>query len=1144
MTILHFPTLDILRLALTTGAVPEDVRLSPAKFVDGADGSPLVEPSVAVDDKSLKALRRLGVFFPTQTLLERSTHADHWLQLFPLSRDQRPAEIDAKTPILFALPAEASLAGLATEMLRLGNDRQSFRHVVTADSSLTLLRVIGPPYYSLLLALEQSDSPKAPMAYREVSPRVWVQIGYTHPLGEQIKPAVGQVLLLSEPRVWRMIPEAAWQDIYEVLDFATPATPIAYADAPLTGRIPVPIALTRAGGNDVAELWVLRDPAIAQIEDLVRTSDNDLIARFAFAVAELDGQRVVVLRVRPSKAAPPAVVLDAVGYRPYLRIPNLYLPVGTALRPPLRRDALIALLAEDRTRLTWLAPMKSPNGILANSATNDQDDRSGNRQNSDFGTFTPQSVPEDAFRPLSEWVDYILEHEHQAMSAWIGSTQFQFESFICKDDAEKPKKPKDPPAPKKPGEGPPREREALKATNQPTNQTKRKARADDTGSSDAPKATPGELEQRLHAVEADYDQLTTPLEDASRQPMWVEMAQLNGLLTRNSDEAICWANALWEGATPHLDWLRDWSQADAKSLVAAITRLCKIPTPMHADLQRLAACLIHLAALSSVPGDLATALDRAQRFLQKHESHLGARLLWLAWHALYKLAGNDVLLLARARDRILDRLFAHGLSADLDLPAFLRYQGMSANQRFAQVRDKVVRLHSLVRDWTKTGTNPVTHTFAYVDLMFAFGLARLGEVAEARRLMQSAAGELEHADEVHSWLYAAFAFRVNQAIDRKIAGQRLPDDMLAQLREIETPGFLQHMPDGKAREDTKQSQRTLRLKIDRMREKSRILEPVERVAAYQRWYGSHTDELTHSLAELAEEPDRAVVIQRLQKLLTGKPKQKGSPDAESQIILTALRLAPRLGQAFGEEVLDRTAVVIAKEKDVERVAELVEKSLFLAGQYDRREDLQRLVSRFQELLEGPRRLPYDKLISVVAGSFRGLRKFGLREEVMTLLRKVEAAMSADPALRGTASQAGRVVAQRHCLLLELASAWFYFGEESIARKMVDNARDQLFRNELYCVHQNELACGYLAALGHAPIEFAVARVMEFYRKAEGVYDMWTTQTHFSLSRLMAVEATILALVNEDMTLDPQARKRLDEEEYLIRRRIHRDVRGA
>jgi hypothetical protein len=37
---------------------------------------------------------------------------------------------------------------------------------------------------------------------------------------------------------------------------------------------------------------------------------------------------------------------------------------------------------------------------------------------------------------------------------------------------------------------------------------------------------------------------------------------------------------------------------------------------------------------------------------------------------------------------------------------------------------------------------------------------------------------------------------------------------------------------------------------------------------------------------------------------------------------------------------------------------------------------------------------------------------------------------------------------------------------------------------------------------------------------------------------------MLALVSEDFTLDREARKRLDDDEFLVRRRIHRDVREA
>jgi hypothetical protein len=37
---------------------------------------------------------------------------------------------------------------------------------------------------------------------------------------------------------------------------------------------------------------------------------------------------------------------------------------------------------------------------------------------------------------------------------------------------------------------------------------------------------------------------------------------------------------------------------------------------------------------------------------------------------------------------------------------------------------------------------------------------------------------------------------------------------------------------------------------------------------------------------------------------------------------------------------------------------------------------------------------------------------------------------------------------------------------------------------------------------------------------------------------------MLALCSDEFTLDREARQRLDDDEYLVRRRVHRDVRAA
>jgi cellulose synthase operon protein C len=1115
--IVHFPNLDVLRLALTSGVIPEEARSTSARFGFAEDRSLWVAPAAPLDGATEKELRRLGVRLPRNCAIELPLQADHWLQMFPLTRDPGPVEVGDKTPVLFELATTTQLAELASEMLRLGNDRQSFRWLGAGMHDKALLRVVGPPYYSLLRALESEDA--ALTAYREVAPRVWVQLGWSHPLAEHLRPPAGQWLFLRPPHRWQALPEATLRDICEVIDFQLPDRPAFWHDHELPARLQVPVKLTRGGVLEAAELWVLRETGIVQLEGLVHSAGDDLLARLAFAVGAKDGERIVVLRARPSKNPPPVLVLEGSGFRPYLRIPNLFLPVGQTLHPPLRRDAVIKLLADDKSQITWLWPKVD-------------------------GGFTPESLPDEAFRPLPAWIDYVLEHDRYAIAQWLGANQFQFEGFICKDDAPKPKKP---PAPKQTRKLDAKNREEVAPTKQDIETTPRSPPTATEQPISTQPVEPGALEKRLRALEDRFTALATPLDDPPRRELWREMAQLNGSLGRHGDAATCWSNAFWEAVAPPTDWAESWFLAEAKQPASAalLERLVKQETPTHATLRLLAAALIGAAANPTLAAALRPILAKAQRYFEQHEGYLGTRIVWLTWYAIHQLAGGDLLALARARDRLLERLFLHGLTPELDQPAFLRYSGLQASNRFRLVRDQVVRLRQLVQDWAKLGPNPTPATHAYIDLVFSFGLARLGEAGEARNLLAHAADSLAHADEVHSWLYEAYAFRIQQALDAKPGLERLPAPLLQRLDAVEHPDFLQHL-DPAGRDKMKQQLRLQRLRIERLRTASRIIEPVERLYAYRHWHRLGDDELTRELTALTDLHDHAELIDRLEKLLGGKRKLKGASKADPRILMAALELAPRLGLAFAEQILDRVPAQLAKLTEAPQSAELLEKALFLAAHCDRKDDVQRFVGQLHELLQNARSLPTEKLIPLFAGSVRSLRKFGLRDAVFRLMSRLEAIVAADPALRPSAKPAlaGNQLGNRHCLLLELAAGWLYFGAEAKARAILDDARGVLFRKELYFLHQAELACAYLTALGQAPLEFALSRVMEFFRKVEGIYDNYTTLSHYSLTRLNVVEAMMLALCSDDFTLDREARQRLDDDEYLVRRRIHRDVREA
>ena len=170
-------------------------------------------------------------------------------------------------------------------------------------------------------------------------------------------------------------------------------------------------SLKPGGSPDGAELWVLRDHPIEELNYFVQNANDELLQRLAFAVGDKDGQMTIVVRVRQSKQQPPVLVFKkATAYKHYLKLPNLFLPVGARLHPPLRRDQVRKLLADDTSQIVWLQP-------------------------GDKGAFTPESLPEDAFRPLWDWIDYVLDHEKEPLQAWVQAAQFDFEPFICDEES-------------------------------------------------------------------------------------------------------------------------------------------------------------------------------------------------------------------------------------------------------------------------------------------------------------------------------------------------------------------------------------------------------------------------------------------------------------------------------------------------------------------------------------------------------------------------------------------------------------------------------------------------------------------------------------------------------------------------------------
>ncbi len=544
--ILKFPNLDSLRLALTSSAVPPAV--SQAAAVAGIDdqNQVWVEPAAPLPRAVQNDLRRLGVQLGKTNGAAVTVPVSCWPEILPLRPEPDPIDRLEQTPILFETSTQDGLGRLVVEMLRLGNDRQGFRWLegkTDAAEGRGLLRVVGPPYYSLLRAIDRNGE-DAPRAYRERAPRVWIEVGWTHPLADHLKPPAGKLLLASSRRPWSQVDDGPFRDVYEVMEFALPNAPSRWDEGELKARVRAALKLTAGGSADGAELWVLRDDAVAELNRFVQNADDQMLHRLAFAVGEKDGRPVVVLRVRHSRLPPPELVLKAEAYKTYLKLPNLFMPAGRLLHPPLRRDMVRRLLADDPAQVVWLAPL-------------------------DGGAFRPETLPDDAFRPLIDWIDYVLDHEKTPLQAWVQAAQFDFEAFICDEDAAaKPRKP--PAAPeakrgKKKDDG-----DGAETPSGPmveyVDKSHRKKGEPQEETFTVEKVEPGVLQQQLRQLEERFTALEGGLDAPERQALWPTLANLNAALGQTEDAGVCWANALWGQDGVSEEWAWNWFRTEAAAV--------------------------------------------------------------------------------------------------------------------------------------------------------------------------------------------------------------------------------------------------------------------------------------------------------------------------------------------------------------------------------------------------------------------------------------------------------------------------------------------------------------------------------------------------------------------------------------------------
>lgn len=1157
--ILLFPDLDTLRLALTSGIVPPDVTLAPAVATFDDRGQVFVEPTANITKGVAKNLDRIGVKGSKRHASDEPEEVSCWPQLLPVARDPAAPQISNQAPVLFELEKADDLPTLVTEMLRLGNDRQGFRWFADPadpDGRRVLLRVIGPPYYTLLRALDKSASGTAGAvrAYVERAPRVWVEVGHSLPLAQQLRVADGQAVLIRAPREWVYLDDAPFQDVYDIMQFKLPAAPVAWSEAKSPKKMAVQLRLAPSTSTDVPELWVIRENAVEQLDALVRDSDDKLIQRLMFAVATgPKGKRTVILRVRPSKLAPPTLLLDdAVAFKPFWKLPNLFLPLGKRLHPTLRRDSVRKLLADDPDQVVWLYP------------------------EGDTG-FTPEGVPDAAFRSLEDWVDYVIEAEQQALSAWIEATRFDFDAFVCKD-ASGPKT-----KPDKGDKEPKGKDDDVKA---PKGVATAKGAGKGKAAGAKPSSTaeflpppveekkPNEWKIRAAELEKQFAAVEGPLDAPERVALWPELARAYAGAKNERDAAVCWLDALWDADPMPAEWLGEWVRCELPNAGETIRadEFDKLMTQQagQQEERRVVAAFLWLAAQNPVPGWLTNRLPAMQKYLEAHFQGLPVRAVWLTGYRLAQLSGADVLGLARVRDRLLQRLLNTGVTAESDLPGFLRDSGAEDSERRRSVREEATKLHAAVRNWLEVSAKEQKNehlkaNLPFADLLFAFALAKLHEETQAKQLVEKARKEMEgaippggnpQADQaviaaiVRNFLFKAFEARVDQGLAGKPHTGQMPAEVLDALEDIAKRS---------ASGPVNNPYNLAKYSIDRMRKESWIMEPQEKPDPYANWT-KHSDQLKKEIAELHAVRDPGKLADRIRKLhkegVPGKPLK----EVQFYVLHEGLPLAAaRVNESFTVELLSHVPAALSgaggtgpESADLpEKQGELLQRALALAGHFNREEVVKKLVDDFVALVHGRPEETRYKLVNVAAGQcISSLKKLGLMNEIDRFLVKLhgEVLRGASVAeLRKKYAAKPELWSQILQTLLNLARGWLHFGLDDRALPIIEEARTELLNSggvNLQSLHYTALARAYVATLGQAQPESGLSRMVELFRKMDPkkVTNTFTTAQFYSRLHLNLVEDVIKALVSDDSGIGASGRKWLDEDEYLVRRRVHADMR--
>jgi hypothetical protein len=132
--------------------------------------------------------------------------------------------------------------------------------------------------------------------------------------------------------------------------------------------------------------------------------------------------------------------------------------------------------------------------------------------------------------------------------------------------------------------------------------------------------------------------------------------------------------------------------------------------------------------------------------------------------------------------------------------------------------------------------------------------------------------------------------------------------------------------------------------------------------------------------------------------------------------------------------------------------------------------------------------------------------------------------------------------------LAIAGGFAYLGRIDLMRPTVEEALAHLTKEKSPLFRNTSSDPTYLArhtarALAMAPPDIALPNLRRVAAPLPWLTDMYSTNEFLCLSVVELADILVVAHVGEDLTLSEVTRTFLEEDEYRVRRRIHREAGG-